>query len=210
MSSLDLAFEDVFSIRNGFHGISMAGKTDPQIIREGCRAHGIHADNGAIPAVLARYVHHLTIEIQQREKSVKPGIVETLRRLQETEHCHIGLLTGNIEQGATIKLEALGLKKYFKTGAFGSDDEDRDRLLPVAVKKFESLLAQPVGYGDCVVVGDTPRDVSCSKPYGALSIAVATGPYSYESLRKTGADLVLSDLSDTEGFLSFCFAASAR
>ena len=54
-----------------------------------------------------------------------------------------------------------------------------------------------VHYRPCVVIGDTPRDVECSKPYGAYSIAVATGPYSYDELAGTEADAVLRDLSDT-------------
>jgi phosphoglycolate phosphatase len=51
-------------------------------------------------------------------------------------------------------------------------------------------------YNDCIVIGDTPRDVRCSKPFGATSIAVSTGPYSYEELLNTGADYVLSDLTN--------------
>lgn len=205
--SLGLAFRDVFAIENGFSGISMAGKTDIQIIKEGCSSHGIPVENGIIPSLLSRYVYHLRIEIRKSEKRVKPGIIEALKRLRTRKNCHIGLLTGNIEEGAKIKLGALGLDAYFAAGAFGSDDEDRGRLLPVAVRKFERLLDESIPYGNCIVIGDTPRDVSCSKPYGALSIAVATGPYSYQSLRRTGADLVLPDLSNTEEFLSFCFAA---
>ena len=59
-----------------------------------------------------------------------------------------------------------------------------------------------MGFRDCIVIGDTPRDVSCSKPYGAFSIAVATGPYSAATLSAAGADVVLNDLSDTEVFMS--------
>ena len=80
-------------------------------------------------------------------------------------------------------------------GAFGDDNEDRNELLPVAVEKFRKLANVDLRYSDCVVVGDTPMDVQCSKPLGATSIAVATGPYSYESLLQTGADFVLRDLT---------------
>jgi phosphoglycolate phosphatase-like HAD superfamily hydrolase len=79
-------------------------------------------------------------------------------------------------------------------GAFGSDDEDRNRLLPIAVEKFRALTGMEVGYADCIVIGDTPRDVLCAKPYGAISLAVATGGYSMEELRAAGADMVMEDL----------------
>jgi phosphoglycolate phosphatase-like HAD superfamily hydrolase len=58
-----------------------------------------------------------------------------------------------------------------------------------------------MSYSDCIVIGDTPRDVECSKPYGAKAVAVATGPYSYESLLRTDADLVLESLEDGREFL---------
>ena len=101
-----------------------------------------------------------------------------------------------------IKLDFFGLNDYFNIGAFGNDDEDRDRLLPIAVDKLFKQNSLKVGYRDCIVIGDTPRDISCSKPYGAFSVAVATGPYSAATLSDAGADVVLNDLSDTEAFMS--------
>ena len=78
----------------------------------------------------------------------------------------IGLLTGNLEKGANIKLSAFGLNDYFLDGAFGSDDEDRDKLLPIALGKFAQKGFE-FGLEDCIVVGDTPRDVQCAKIHGA-------------------------------------------
>jgi phosphoglycolate phosphatase-like HAD superfamily hydrolase len=80
-------------------------------------------------------------------------------------------------------------------GAFGDDNEDRNRLLPIAVERLRKTRDIDINYGDCIVIGDTPKDVQCSKPFGATSIVVSTGPYNYESLLKTGADYVLRDLS---------------
>ena len=80
-------------------------------------------------------------------------------------------------------------------GAFGDDDEDRNRLLPIALKKYKQATGMDLRYEDCVVIGDTPSDVRCAKPFGAISVAVSTGPYSYEALLETGADYVLKDLT---------------
>jgi len=203
--SLNLAFEDLFSIRDGFAEVSMAGKTDMQILREGCAIHRIPTDNGLLPSMLSQYVHHLRSEILKGGVHTKPGVTSVLEALSERADCHLGLLTGNIEEGAMIKLDAAGISRYFRGGAFGSDHEDRNHLLPIAVSKFEGLLGERLPYGSCVVIGDTPRDVACAKPYGAISVAVATGPFSHAALRRTGADLVLHDLAQTEAVMEYFF-----
>ena len=78
---------------------------------------------------------------------------------------------------------------------FGNDSEDRNHLLPVAVEKFKRMTNIEIEFDCCIVIGDTPRDVKCTKPFGAISVAVATGPYSYDELLRTGADHVLRDLT---------------
>lgn len=206
--SLNLAFEELFAIPDGFAGISMAGKTDIQILREGCALHGIRTDNGVLPSILSSYVRHLRREILRGGLHAKPGVANILEALSDRADCHVGLLTGNIEEGAMIKLDAAGLLRYFRGGAFGSDHEDRNFLLPIAVRKFEALLGERLPYGRCVVIGDTPRDVACAKPYGALSVAVATGPFTHAELLMTGADLVLNDLAQTEMFINYLLGTS--
>ena len=193
--SLDLAFREMFSIDKGFDGISMAGKTDTQIIKEGLTKHGLSA-NGNIEKIIIGYLKHLQREINNNKKHVKPGIHDLLMQLKRKNHSGLGLLTGNLEQGARIKLEPFGLNEYFPSGAFGSDDEDRNNLLPFAVNRFEVLLQRKIEIDSCVVVGDTPRDVECAHIYGALCIGVATGPYSLDALIDAGAGYVFEDLSD--------------
>lgn len=193
--SLDLAFKKLFSIENAFDGINMAGKTDLQIIKEGLTKHGI-ATNGNLDSITNAYLEHLRREINNGRKHVKPGIYDVLRELSFMENVRVGLLTGNLESGARIKLEPFNLNRYFPSGAFGSDDEDRDNLLPIAVRRFEELYSTRVKFYNCTVIGDTPKDIYCSKPYGAKSIGVATGPYTADVLKKTGADYVFEDFSD--------------
>ena len=106
-----------------------------------------------------------------------------------------------IREGARIKLEPFGLNQFFGFGAFGDDHEDRNRLLPVALERFREMTGKEAHYEDCLVVGDTPRDVECSKPYGARALAVATGPYPYEALLQTDADYVFKDLLEGRAML---------
>jgi len=193
--SLDLAFKKVFSVENGFHGISMAGKTDSQIIKEGLAKHGLSMD-GNIVAVIEAYLFHLKQEIKNDRKHTKPGVHKILQLLHHVRDIGVGLLTGNLEQGARIKLDAFNLNKYFPSGAFGSDDEDRNKLLPVAVRRFEELLNEKIAIEESIVIGDTPRDVECAHSYGAICIGVATGPYSFNELVEARADYVVKDLSN--------------
>jgi phosphoglycolate phosphatase-like HAD superfamily hydrolase len=193
--SLDLAFKKVFSVENGFHGISMAGKTDSQIIQEGLVKHGLSMD-GNMNAVIEAYLFHLKQEIRNDRKHAKPGVHEILELLSPVKDIGLGLLTGNLEQGARIKLDAFNLNKYFPSGAFGSDDEDRNKLLPVAVRRFEELFDEKIAIEECIVIGDTPRDVECAHIYGAICIGVATGPYTFDELVEARADYVVKDLSD--------------
>jgi phosphoglycolate phosphatase-like HAD superfamily hydrolase len=200
--SLNLAFEKLFSVGNAFHGISMAGKTDTQIMKEGLMKHGI-SFNSNLDSVINTYLMHLQKEINNERRHIKPGIYELLGRLSLLKDVKLGLLTGNLEPGARIKLQPFKLNNYFPTGAFGSDDEDRDRLLPIAIKRFEKICQRKIDITECIVIGDTPRDVNCAKINGAMCIGVATGPYSIAELVRAGADYVFRDLSDHCNFLQF-------
>ena len=193
--SVTQAFATVFSISDAFAGIAMDGKTDIQIIKEGLSAHRLPAGGRVMSSIVAEYVKNLKKEIKNKTKHLLPGVHELLNTLQRTDGYWLGLLTGNIQQGARLKLGPFGLNGYFPVGAFGDDHEDRNKLLPVAVQKLNTAKGIGMDYHDCIVVGDTPLDVQCAKPYGATSIAVATGPYSYNELLQTDADYVVKDLS---------------
>ncbi len=200
--SLDLAFEEMFSIRDAFKSVSIAGKTDIRIIKEGLELHNLDCSDNLITEFCMNYIKHLGIQIKNGKGHVKNGVKDALDAIKEDEDFILGLLTGNIEKGARIKLDFYGLNTYFDIGVFGDNDEDRNNLLPIAVNKLFSQSSVRISFRDCVVIGDTPNDVACSKPYGALSIAVATGPYSFKTLLDAGPDEVLEDLSETEKFIS--------
>ena len=202
--SLNRAFFELFQVENAFEDIPMAGKTDIQIMKEGLKLHGVADADGNLPDMERVYIEFLRNEINNPMRQIMPGIKEVLDLFKQTG-TSLGLLTGNLESGARIKLGPFGLFEYFLDGAYGSDDEDRDNLLPIAVEKFASrgFAFTP---GDCIVVGDTPRDVRCAKIHDAYCVAVATGPYSKEELLNTDADIVLDSLSDTENYMDTVMA----
>ena len=191
------AFYEIFSIPDAFSRIKMAGKTDLQILKEGLLAHDISWDGGIVSTFLSTYVEKLkrTVKDGVKTRKVNPGVIELLEAIEARKGYWQGLLTGNVEQGARVKLGAFGLNRYFSFGAFGDDDEDRNRLLPIAIRKFRNLTGIELSFADCVVIGDTPSDVACSKPFGSISIGVTTGPYSRTTLLEAGAHYVFDNLS---------------
>jgi phosphoglycolate phosphatase-like HAD superfamily hydrolase len=201
--ALHRALTKLTGVTEGFRGISFAGKTDLQIVREGLKSLGL-SHSGDLPhAIINLYLSYLGGELSNGAGHVKVGVWEILQILSDTEGVHLGLLTGNFKKGAELKLGQFGLMEFFPVGAFGSDSEDRLELLPIAVQRLREIENVSLDYDHCVVIGDTPRDVECAWVHGASSIVVATGSYSLTDLKKTKADLVLSDLSNTNGIVEW-------
>lgn len=200
--SLNKAFEEILGIKNAFKNFEMAGKTDIQIVKEGLMLLGIEPSMSLVNELIASYLKNLRVEINNNSKHLKPGVKEFLEFIYYELKYPLGLLTGNVEQGARIKLEPFGLNSFFSVGAFGSDHEDRNQLLPIAKYRFSKKFNYSIEFHQCIVIGDTPRDVACAKPYGAKVVAVATGPYSIKELQKTDADIVVETLLETSKILT--------
>jgi phosphoglycolate phosphatase-like HAD superfamily hydrolase len=201
--ALNQAMLEVTGIEDGFREVGFAGKTDLLIIREGLEKLGFEAGKAMISRVADRYVANLRTEVAKGGGHVKAGARELIEGLQSTDGCILGLLTGNLEEGARIKLEPFDLNRYFSMGAYGDDGEDRNVLLPIALRRLREQRGLSLNPSDCLVIGDTPKDVECARVHGALSLAVATGPYPLEVLQETGADLVVPDLSGTARLLAW-------
>jgi phosphoglycolate phosphatase-like HAD superfamily hydrolase len=135
---------------------------------------------------------------RHRFKGVLPGVREVLDALDGRPDVFLGLLTGNYEQGARIKLEYFGLWRYFRCGAYGDDSLDRRALVPVAIARSREAGCPAVDPRDVVIVGDTPLDVSCARDAGVNCLAVATGGFDVDALRAAGADTVFESLIDTD------------
>lgn len=206
------ALDDVFGAPVP-EGHEFDGKTDPQIVRELMVRAGVEesAITERLPEALRRYLVLLTDELSNADHSqhVFPGIVPLLERLEQRDDVLLGLLTGNIEQGAGAKLRAVGLNPArFKVGAFGSDHASRPELPGIARSRAEALLGYAVAGADVVVIGDTPADMSCGNGIGARAIGVATGRYTVTQLSAAGEGTVFADLSDTDAVLGAILGAS--
>ena len=197
--ALDRALRDVYGTAGPIDAYDFRGGTDPQIIRDLLRQAGLGDQVIAADemAVYRRYEALLEAEIGDgRGVTLYPGIRDLVETLAARDDVVVGLLTGNIEAGARIKLRPTGLWPHFRLGAYGSDDADRTRLPLVAANRAERLVGRAFRGQDTVIIGDTPRDIGCARAFGATAIAVATGWHSIEDLTVHRPDHVFADLSD--------------
>jgi phosphoglycolate phosphatase len=200
--AMNRAGASVFGINHLLEGVEVAGRTDWGILRDALAKAGLPIDDDRLATFREAYVAYLTDEIVrpgQGHKGVLAGILDLLPRLDARDDISLGLLTGNFQTAARIKLEHFDLWRYFPCGAFGDDAPDRNVLVPFALARAQACGIGELGCEDVVVIGDTPHDVACARAVGATPIAVATGTYSVNQLRETGAEIVLEDLSDVAG-----------
>lgn len=202
------ALEGVFGTSGPRRGYSFAGRTDPQIARDLLLMAGVDEERigAGLDEVWTRYLEQLERDIASASVTVYPGVHELIDRLHHSPDAVLGLLTGNLREGARLKLAAAGVDfRRFPVGAFGSDHADRAELPAVAIRRAEQRFGRRFGGKSVVMVGDTPLDVACGAHLGVRTVAVATGSYSEEELRQCGADFVFPSLEDTGAVWSAIF-----
>ncbi len=178
------------------------GKTDKQIVRDLMRGHGHDDDyiNDRMDALLELYLKELAREVKSGERVPRtlPGIPHLLDELEANEQVTLGLLTGNIEPGAKVKLAAAGVDvSRFRVNAFGSDHEHRPELPGVAQRRAADFLGRELEGDAIYVIGDTPADIRCGEAIGARAIGVATGHYSVDDLTQHEPFAVFENLAET-------------
>ena len=198
----------------GPEGHRFDGKTDPQIVRELMRhvGHGDDHIDAQMDRLFAIYVSRLPHELRDPEHPPRlmPGVTALLDALESRHDVLLGLLTGNIPDGAAAKLRAVGIApERFKVAAYGSDHEMRPELPAIAQRRARELTGEDIPGDHMVVIGDTPADVTCGASLGARAIGVATGRYTTAELASYGAAAVFDDLSDTPEVLRAILSAGA-
>lgn len=195
--AIEKAFKRAHGRDDACERIAFGGMTDRAIARGGLEAIGVVADDAAIDALLANYLDGLEIELKTSTSfKVHAGIERALVAAEAREACAIGLGTGNVERGARLKLEKVGLSHRFSFGGFGCDHELRAQVVSIGAQRGAKRLGLSRDECRVVVIGDTPKDIAAAKAIGAESIAVATGGVAIDELRACGPTWAFENLED--------------
>jgi len=188
--------------------IPMAGRTDPLIVNDALRHHGLDPDGeGDRAALWAAVVAHMRRLMAPPVGGLLPGVERALDAVAAESGHVCALLTGNVRPMAEIKLGAFGIWERFAFGAFGDEAPDRDALAIVAARRAMERCGVPPHR--CVVVGDTEHDIACARAAGAKAVAVATGGRTRAQLEPYAPDLLLDDLRDTNALVEWARALPA-
>lgn len=193
--AVEKALSDLVGRHLDTEPVRFSGKTDLQIMSEIFDTNNVTADTALVRQALDVYVNVAHPSMQPSDVKVLPGVRSLLEHLTSRDDVRLGLVTGNVEAMAYRKLEVVGLDDYFDVGAFGCDHADRNRLPSLAVNRVFDATGIRFESSAVTVIGDTSRDIECSRAAGARAVAVCTGHYSRADLEPHGPDALLDDLA---------------
>jgi len=201
-SAMEAALASEFGALDPPGDVPFSGRTDRAIISDLLRGIDMPPTAANLGRCLHAYLRHLPDQLASRRGEVLPGIGNLLDRLGGLPAVALGLLTGNVRDGARIKLSHYGLFGHFDFGGFGDLHENRNDVARAALDEARQTLNTPLDVGRVWVVGDSPHDVRCARSIGARAVAVATGWNTLEELEAEQPDVLLADLSDESRFLA--------
>ena len=195
---MEVAFEREFGVAKATEGILFDGRTDRGIFFECLERHGFGGESlvSNFGRFAEAYIEVFPGWIARKGGEVLPGVVALLDALERSDAI-VGLATGNMRRGAAHKLGHFGLWERFSGGGFGDDHTVRAELVRAGIVELEAKFELHAGECDVMVLGDTPLDVEAAHVAGARALAVATGRFTPEQLRESGAENTVDDLSDT-------------
>lgn len=200
------ALAEAFQASSPADGVPFAGRTDRAITSDLFRLNSVEDNDANWERFVAAFVGLLPEHLRHRNGRVLPGVIDLLDALAAHPSIVLGLLTGNLLEGARLKLCHYRLVDYFTNhgvilGGFGDVHHHRDDVASEALAQARQACADAIDVRHVWVIGDTPRDVQCARAIGAKAVAVVTGVHSHADLANTRPDLLLPDLSDPSPLL---------
>jgi phosphoglycolate phosphatase len=196
-ASWRLAFDQLYGIPADIGQFTDTGMTDPDVGRRTFEA-VMHRkpERREFTRLLERRLHYLHQTVQESDGyRVLAGVEELLPRLVDDGYL-LGLVTGNLEAAAHIKLHRARLNRYFSFGGYGSDSTDRGELTRVALQRAALVYGEDVGPEQAIVVGDTPHDVEGAHAAGIECVGVGSHHFDVKQLRAAGADYAIASLEE--------------
>lgn len=203
-----VAFAEVFAEEFGVaeitSDISFAGRSDRAIATDLMRHHGIEPHQSNWERFTEQYLQRLPKALHACQGEVLPGVCELIDRLQQRGDILIGLLTGNIQRAAELKLGYYDLWSHFDFGGFGDHHPNRNDIAATAVAEAHKRNGEASGGEDVIVViGDTPNDITCARSVGAKAVAVPTGHTPASELEPHEPDLLVETLEESKKLLEW-------
>jgi phosphoglycolate phosphatase-like HAD superfamily hydrolase len=200
-----------FGIAEIISSVMFAGRSDRAIAMDLFRAHGVEETTENWQRFCAGYLSHLEAALEARQGLLLPGATELVTALAKRDDVALGLLTGNVREGAKRKLTHYNLWHWFAFGGYGDDHVDRCDIAASALAAARehingrangSALNGKKFDGEIIVIGDTPNDITCGRSIGACCVAVPTGHTKADELRRSNPDLLLDTLENIGPILS--------
>jgi len=207
--TLAYALDQVFGVTGPLADYHMSGKTDPRIVMDLMTAAGFSA--AEINARLPQVYEHMAAKGREifphRDMHACPGVPEMLAVLSAHENVVLGLLTGNAQLTAPMKLTAAGINPaQFRVGAYGSDALDRNLLPGIGIERANQLTGHEFSGYNTVIIGDTPADILCARAGKVTAVAVASGWHSVATLAQYQPDHLFENLTDTQTVMEILLA----
>jgi phosphoglycolate phosphatase len=209
--SMKIALEQIYGTAGPIETYKFAGYTDRRTVATLMGEAGLSQEQiwdrfGQVGPVMEAALHELLRENRHNIRPC-PGAIDLVETLAEREDILVGLVTGNLQATAAIKLAAAGFEpSLFRVGAYGDEAEARAELPPRAVERARQMTGVSFKGGQIVIIGDTPDDVLCARSVGARSMAVMTGWVERPSMEAMNPTIIFDDLSNTQAVLDVIMA----
>ena len=194
LAALAVALAETVGYTGPTTSVKLSGRTDHAILADLLALAEVADTLANRRLLLASYLKALPASLRERPGRVLPGVETLLATLAGHGDLAVGLLTGNVQEGAMHKLAHFGLDRHFRFGGYGGDHADRDDVARSALAEARRLHGD--GHGPVWVIGDTPFDIRCARAIGARAVGVLTGWHDREEMEACCPDILLDDLSD--------------
>lgn len=200
-AALRSAFSTIFGIEQP-QDVPFSGRTDRAIGRDMFEIHAVDNTTDNWTRLCQEYIAQLGTFLPRCRGRALPGVPQLLQNLSTASDIAVGLLTGNVREGARLKLDHYGLYQHFAFGGFGDEHLDRNDVAESALAAARRHGNGTFQEGSVWVIGDTPLDIRCARWIGARVLAVTTGVHMRDELARCEPDVLLDDLSDLRQLLS--------
>ncbi len=196
-ASWRLAFDELYGISADIGEFTDAGMTDPAVGRRTFEAVlKRKPERREFTRLMERRNFYLHQTVQESEGyEVLPGVNELLPKLIDGGYM-LGIVTGNVEAAAHVKLHRANLNRFFSFGGYGSDSDERGEVTRIALERASQVYGEKVERDQAFSVGDTPLDVTGAHAAGIECVGVGSHHYTADQLREAGADYAITSLEE--------------